>query len=258
MQKNYNFSFRFVLVTALLGFFSPSIREGYLTGDTVGIQIKIFSRAEARRGGGGRGFRGGGMRSRPSVSRGRNFGGNFHRAPRPVAQRPAQTRPVTARPGKKPSIRPAQKPGGGKPTKPGRPANGDRPQRPNGKPVTIQPIVNPGTGKPMPGRPGAKPPGQRPPGMRPPGQRPPHGKPPHGHPPHRPPHHGHPGWHDDWWIAPAAVTAAIVIGSVVTSLPSGCEKVLVDSTTYYLCSGTYYLPYYEGDILKYKVVEAPK
>jgi len=314
MKKTSRFLLKFVMVAALLGFFSPSIREIRYPDGRREIGVKLLSQAEARRGGrgggrsfrggGGRSFRGGGMRSRPSFSRSRPSrsvrrsrynGGNFHRAPhrvRPVRQRPAagkrpvssrrpvkrpgatrpvnrpvttqpvrrpgQTRPVQ-RPDKRPAtIQPVKKPGAERPSRPG---SGHRPGRPGQRPITIQPTENPLTGRPMPGHPGYRPPGHRPPGTRPPGQRPPGGRPPVNRPP-QPPYYGHPGWHDDWyddWYWPAgAVTAGIVIGSIVAALPSGCQTVEVEGTTYYYCNGTYYLPYYEGNVLKYRVVNPPK
>jgi len=224
MRQPYRYFLRFGMVAALLGFFSPGVREIRLPGGGVGYQVKVFAQAEARRGG-----RGGGMRSRPGggVSRSRSFGGNFHRAPRPGGSRPKATRPVgkrptQTRPVKGPSTRPASPP--------------------------KRPTVKPGTGKPMPGQPGTRPPGVRPPGQRPPGARPPHGR-----PPHHPPHHGRPGWH-----GPAAIGMGIVIGTIVASLPPDCVNEVVDGTTYYRCHDTWYLPYYEGSVLKYRVVNAPR
>ena len=273
------------------------------------VEARRGGRGGGFRGGGGRSFRGGGMRSRPSFNRSRsgrsvrssrNYGGNFYRAPkrtRPVSSRPKTQRPASKRPGanrpaqKRPNSRPGSKqpvttqpvnkpsptrpnrPGAGE--RPGRPGQGDRPNRPGKpgeKPITIQPIVNPGTGKPMPGQPGHRPPGlrppgdrppgTRPPGHRPPGVRPPHERPPHGRPPHRPPHHGGPGWddwHDDYWYWPVgAVATGVVIGSLVATLPSDCNTEVVNGTTYYYCNGTWYLPYYEGSVLKYRVVSPPR
>jgi hypothetical protein len=104
------------------------------------------------------------------------------------------------------------------------------------------------------------------PDYRPPGQRPPAERPPHDRPPQRPPYYDRPGWDDhydywddDWWYRPAgAVTAGIVVGSIVAALPPGCESEVVEGTTYYHCNGTWYLPYYEGSVLKYKVVRPPR
>ena len=56
----------------------------------------------------------------------------------------------------------------------------------------------------------------------------------------------------------AAVAAGVVIGSIVASLPPSCRNEVVNGKTYYYCDGTWYLPYYEGSVLKYKVVNPPR
>jgi hypothetical protein len=112
----------------------------------------------------------------------------------------------------------------------------------------------------MPGHPDYKPPHGKPPH-----DKPPHGKPPHGKPPHHghPPHYGHPPYYhdhwDDWGYWPVgAVAAGVVIGTIVATLPSGCSEEKVNGTTYYYCDGNWYLPYYDGGVLKYKIVNSPK
>jgi hypothetical protein len=54
------------------------------------------------------------------------------------------------------------------------------------------------------------------------------------------------------------VAAGVVIGSIVAALPPGCDTEVVNGTTYYYCNGNWYLPYYEGSTLKYKIVNAPR
>jgi hypothetical protein len=103
----------------------------------------------------------------------------------------------------------------------------------------------------MPGQPG-----HRPPGWRPPGDRPPHDRPPYYDHPDWDDHYDY--WDDDWYWPVGAVAAGVVIGSIVSALPPNCQNVVVDGTTYYYCNGTYYLPYYEGSVLKYRVVNPPQ
>lgn len=300
MIKNIS---RFALSFMLLGSLSPKV--SFITGSDMNqncsISIKVFSSAEARRGGGGMrgGFRGGGMRA-GGIRSSRYQGGNFSRASRPVTSRPSRhvskpstrpasskrpsniggrKRPASTKPVKRPSkggasIQPVKNPVNSRPNKPGNgnknpvsiqptvnPVNGkpmqghpdynkpDRPNRPgqgDRNPVTIQPITNPVNGKPMPGHPDYKPP---------------HNKPPHDRPDDHP-YHGHPPYYyDDWdddWYWPAVAVGAAAVGTIVATLPAECEKVVISGTTYYECDGKYYLPYYEGGVLKYKVVDNPR
>jgi hypothetical protein len=46
-------------------------------------------------------------------------------------------------------------------------------------------------------------------------------------------------------------------GTVVAHLPLGCGKVYVRGVITYVCSGTYYQPYYEGSTVVYVVIENP-
>lgn len=55
--------------------------------------------------------------------------------------------------------------------------------------------------------------------------------------------------------AGAAYGAAV--GSVTTSLPPVCSQTYVGGTIYYNCSGTYYLPSYQGSTVTYEVVSPP-
>jgi hypothetical protein len=51
----------------------------------------------------------------------------------------------------------------------------------------------------------------------------------------------------------------VAIGvSILANLPPECVEERVNGKMYYNCGGTYYLPFYDGDVLKYKKVPAPK
>ncbi len=46
-------------------------------------------------------------------------------------------------------------------------------------------------------------------------------------------------------------------GTVVAHLPLGCSTVYVEGVITYVCTGTYYQPYYEGSTVVYVVIENP-
>lgn len=58
-------------------------------------------------------------------------------------------------------------------------------------------------------------------------------------------------------VAGAAVVTAVAIGTVVTTLPAGCNEIRVNGVPYHNCGTTYYQPRYEGQNVTYIVVEAP-
>ncbi len=69
------------------------------------------------------------------------------------------------------------------------------------------------------------------------------------------------GWDDHWHpvAAAAAVTAtAMVIGSMVRTLPPSCSTVVVNGVSYSQCGSTWYLPQYSGTTVQYVVVNAPR
>jgi len=263
---------RLILTALALGFFAPSLNlnvgnveqpslSGLFFDQKLSFSFVAVAEARGRRGGGGMRRSGGMSRSRGasrSFSRGpsssRYYGGNYQQykrpSTRPVNQRPS-TRP-SKRPSSGPSIQPVPKP----PNRPGKPGAGN-PNRP-GKPG-IRPPGN------RPGKPGVRPPGHRPGAGRPPHGRPPHGRPPHHRPPHgvhpRPPHGGgwyyRSGWY--WPVGAAAFGAAtgFALGTIVATLPSDCVTVYEGDIAYRECDGIYYEPFYEGGILKYRVVAAP-
>ncbi len=240
---------KYAVAFIALGLFSPSVHVSMNLSDaTYEVEYNILQQAEARRGGGG--MRAGGMRSggfsrsrggfsssrMRAPSRSRYQGGNFHRSTRPAVSRPTSSRPISSRPASRPAKRPTTrpvnrpgKPGAGKPVKPIRPGNGNRP----------------------------------------PHAKPPHGKPPHGgHPPHhRPPHHGHhphwhhpphyyPGWGGYW---PWFWGSAIVVGAIVSTIPDDdCRDVNIDGKFYKECEGVLFEPVYEGDDVGYKVIKIKK
>jgi hypothetical protein len=56
----------------------------------------------------------------------------------------------------------------------------------------------------------------------------------------------------------AAVGAAVVVGSVVRSLPPACTSVMVGNVAYQQCGNTYYQPRYAGSQVTYVVVNPPR
>jgi hypothetical protein len=69
------------------------------------------------------------------------------------------------------------------------------------------------------------------------------------------------GWDDHWHpgAAAAAVTAtAMVVGSMVRTLPPSCSTVVVNGVSYSQCGSTWYLPQYSGTTVQYVVVNAPR
>lgn len=64
-------------------------------------------------------------------------------------------------------------------------------------------------------------------------------------------------WYGDYpWPAEALVTT-LAIGTLVSSLPSGCRSVAVSGITYELCGSTWYAPRFSGNQLVYVVVQPP-
>ena len=58
--------------------------------------------------------------------------------------------------------------------------------------------------------------------------------------------------------AAAVVTTAIVVGSVVNTLPPACTQVLVGNVVYQQCGGYWYQPQYVGSSVTYVVVNPPR
>jgi hypothetical protein len=56
----------------------------------------------------------------------------------------------------------------------------------------------------------------------------------------------------------AAVTTAVVVGSVVRSLPPKCSAVVVGNVSYQQCGATWYRPQYSGTAVSYVVVNPPR
>lgn len=70
-------------------------------------------------------------------------------------------------------------------------------------------------------------------------------------------YYGRPGYYGG---KPLAVfTTGLIIGSMVSasSMPSTCTTVITNGISYRRCDNSYYQPYYEGDVLAYKVVSSP-
>lgn len=77
---------------------------------------------------------------------------------------------------------------------------------------------------------------------------------------------GHYREHGDWYddddfhpiAAAAAVTAtAIVVGSIVSNIPSNCVPVSYNGLTYQQCGSTWYQPQYVGTQVQYIVINPP-
>jgi hypothetical protein len=69
------------------------------------------------------------------------------------------------------------------------------------------------------------------------------------------------GWDDHWHpvAAAAAVTAtAVIVGSMVRTLPPSCSTVVVNGVSYSQCGSTWYLPQYSGTNVQYVVVNPPQ
>ena len=58
-------------------------------------------------------------------------------------------------------------------------------------------------------------------------------------------------------ITAAAVGTAMVVGSMVNSLPPSCAAVVANGVTYQKCGSTYYQPQFSGGNTTYVVVNAP-
>ncbi len=73
--------------------------------------------------------------------------------------------------------------------------------------------------------------------------------------------HRHGGYYDRRYnpiATAAAVTAtAIVVGSIVNSLPSNCTTVVTNNISYRQCGSSWYEPRYSGGSTSYVVVNSP-
>ena len=72
-------------------------------------------------------------------------------------------------------------------------------------------------------------------------------------------HHGC-CYHDDYHplaIAAAVTATAIVVGSIVHSLPPSCQTVMSNGFAYQQCGNTWYQPQISGSSTTYIVVNAP-
>jgi hypothetical protein len=58
-------------------------------------------------------------------------------------------------------------------------------------------------------------------------------------------------------VVAASVATAIVVGSIVHSLPPNCTTMVVNGFAYQNCGGTYYQPQYQGSSVTYIVVNHP-
>lgn len=69
-------------------------------------------------------------------------------------------------------------------------------------------------------------------------------------------HHGC-CYHSGWGTA-AAITTALVVGSVVNTLPPNCTTVVVNGFAYRQCGSTWYQPQFAGSRTTYVVVNSPR
>jgi len=58
-------------------------------------------------------------------------------------------------------------------------------------------------------------------------------------------------------VVAASVATAIVVGSIVHTLPPSCSTMVVNGFAYQNCGGTYYQPQYQGSSVTYIVVNHP-
>jgi len=58
-------------------------------------------------------------------------------------------------------------------------------------------------------------------------------------------------------VAAATTATAMVVGSMVHSLPPNCTTVMANGVTYQQCGGTYYQPQFSGGNTTYVVVNQP-
>ena len=64
-------------------------------------------------------------------------------------------------------------------------------------------------------------------------------------------------YHSGWGTA-AAITTALVVGSVVNTLPPNCTTVVVNGFAYRQCGSTWYQPQFYGSRTTYLVVNPPR
>ena len=64
-------------------------------------------------------------------------------------------------------------------------------------------------------------------------------------------------YHSGWGTA-AAITTALVVGSVVNTLPPNCTTVVVNGFAYRQCGSTWYQPQFYGSRTTYLVVNSPR
>ncbi|POF32631.1 DUF6515 family protein [Roseibium marinum] len=58
--------------------------------------------------------------------------------------------------------------------------------------------------------------------------------------------------------AAAITAAAVAVGTIVASLPSGCSQVVVNGIVYQQCGNAWYAPQYQGTTVNYIVVNPPR
>ena len=56
----------------------------------------------------------------------------------------------------------------------------------------------------------------------------------------------------------AVATTAVVVGSMVNTLPPSCSSVMVGNAVYQQCGSAWYQPRYAGSDVTYVVVEPPR
>ncbi|KAB0679132.1 hypothetical protein F6X38_14270 [Aureimonas leprariae] len=68
----------------------------------------------------------------------------------------------------------------------------------------------------------------------------------------------YPGYHPVARAAVAFTAGAVVAGTIVASVPTSCETLVVNGIAYRRCSNGWYEPRYQGHDVVYVVVPAPR
>jgi hypothetical protein len=58
-------------------------------------------------------------------------------------------------------------------------------------------------------------------------------------------------------VVAASVATAIIVGTIVATLPPSCSTIIANGIAYQNCGGTYYQPRYQGSTVTYVVVTHP-
>jgi len=59
------------------------------------------------------------------------------------------------------------------------------------------------------------------------------------------------------FAAHADLPVSVVAGAFISTLPTGCNTVVINGIRYYDCDNTYYVESYQGTDVVYEAVDAP-